>query len=206
MITVHHLKIGRPLFTLWLIEELGVPYDLKLYERNERGRAPAELKEIHPLGKSPVIVDDGHVIAESGAIALHLVDQYDTEGRFAPPPVSDKKARATFNQWLHYSEASAFAPLLLNLLLMREEDPKPPLISLFATTETTLQLDYIAQSLGDKANILGDDLTLPDIGLTYIVQMADRLGLLEGYDTLKAYMARNTSRPAFQRALAKAGA
>ena len=204
MITVHHLKIGRPIFTLWLIEELGIDYDLKIYERNEMGRAPAELKEVHPLGKSPVIDDDGHVIAESGAIALHLIENYDPEGRFAPP--TEKNARATWNQWFHYSEASGFAPLLITMLLSREQDPKPPLISMFAAGEVKLQLDYIAASLGDKPYILGDTMTLPDIGLSYICMMAERLGQLGGHPTLKAYLDRNTASPAFQRALEKAGA
>ena len=205
MITFHYLKIGRPLFTLWLMEELGVDYDLKIYERNEMGRAPADLKDIHPLGKSPVIVDDGHVIAESAAIALHLVEQYDPENRFTPPGIEEKAARATFNQWFHYSEASGFAPLLVTLLLSREQDPKPPLISMFAQAEVTLQLDYINQSLGDNPYILGKRFSLPDFGLTYIISMADRLGKLEGYENLKAYMARTTARPAFQRAYAKSG-
>jgi glutathione S-transferase len=79
MITVHHLRVGRPLFTLWLIEELGLDYNPKIYERNDMGRAPPELKTVHPLGKSPVIEDDEHVIAESGAIALHLIENYDSE-------------------------------------------------------------------------------------------------------------------------------
>ena len=204
MITVHHLRIGRPLFTLWLIEELGIDYELKLYDRTEAGRAPAELKSVHPLGKSPVIVDDGHVIAESGAIAMHLIENYDNAGLFTPP--TDAGARATWYQWLMYSEASAFAPLLLKLLLSREQDPKPPVISGFAAGEVKLQLDYISAQLGDNDYILGNSLTLPDIGITYICHMAERLGELGDYPTLQAYVARNTARPAFQRALEKAGA
>jgi glutathione S-transferase len=203
MITVHHLRIGRPLFTLWLIEELGVDYELKIYERNEMGRAPPELKDVHPLGKSPVIVDDGQVIAESGAIAMHLVENYDSAARFSPP--SDSKARATWYQWFHYSEASAFAPLLITLLLSREQEPKPPLFSMFAAAEVKLQLDYITESLGDKPYILGESLSLPDFGLTYICQMADRLGQLGDYPVLKAYVDRNMAQPALVRALEKAG-
>jgi len=203
MITVHHLRIGRPLFTLWLIEELGVDYELKLYDRNELGRAPPELKTVHPLGKSPVIEDDGHILAESGAIALHLIEHYDLTHRFAPP--EEKFARAAWHQWFHYTEASAFAPLLLTLLLSREAEPKPPLITQFAAAEVTLHLDYIAAALGDQACILGEELTLPDFGLTYICQMADRLEQLKAYPSLKAYIGRSMERPAFQRALEKAG-
>lgn len=203
MITVHHLRIGRPLFTLWLIEELGVEYELKIYDRNEMGRAPPELKEVHPLGKSPVIVDDGHVIAESGAIAMHLIENYDRDGRFAPP--SDTMERAAWYQWFHYTEASAFAPLLIMLLLSREQEPKPPLFSMFAATEVKLQLDYIAAQLGDKHYILGDSLTLPDFGMTYICQMAARLEQLADYPTLQAYVDRNMAESGLQRALEKSG-
>lgn len=204
MITVHHLRIGRPLFTLWLIEELGIDYELKLYNRNDMGRAPPELKLAHPLGKSPVIEDDGQVIAESGAIAIYLMENYDSEGRFASP--THKKARATWLQWLHYTEASAFAPLLITLLLSRTEDPKPPVFAGFAAAEVQLHLNYIAESLAEKPYILGNSLTLPDFGLAYICQMADRLGQLAGHPTLKAYVERCTAAPAFQRALARAGA
>jgi glutathione S-transferase len=192
------------LFTLWLLEELGVDYQLKIYDRNDMGRAPPELKEIHPLGKSPVIEDDGHVIAESGAIAMHLIENYDSAGRFTPP--TEKFARARWFQWFLYSEASAFAPLLINLLLSREQEPKPPVVSGFAEGEVKLQLGYISDSLGDQPYILGDTLTLPDFGITYICQMAQRLGQLGAYPSLQAYLARNSALPAFQRALEKAGA
>jgi glutathione S-transferase len=204
MITLHHLRIGRPLFTLWLLEELGVDYQLKIYDRNDMGRAPPELKQVHPLGKSPVIEDDGHVIAESGAIAMHLIENYDSAGRFTPP--TEKFARARWFQWFLYSEASAFAPLLINLLLSREQEPKPPVVSGFAEGEVKLQLGYISDSLGDQPYILGDTLTLPDFGITYICQMAQRLGQLDAYPSLQAYLARNSALPAFQHALEKAGA
>lgn len=203
MITVHHLRIGRPLFTLWLIEELGLDYSLKIYDRNDMGRAPPELKTVHPLGKSPVIEDDGHVIAESGAIAMHLMENYDNQDRFAPP--AEKFARASWYQWFHYTEASAFAPMLITLLLSREQEPKPQLFSMFAKSEVKLQLEYIAQSLGEKAFILGEQLSLPDFGLSYICQMALRLDQLDDYPTLRAYVERNMAAPAFVRALEKAG-
>jgi len=203
MLTFHHLRVGRALFSLWLIEELGVDYEIKIYERNEMRRAPPELKDVHPLGKSPVIVDDGQVIAESGAIAMHLIENYDTAGRFSPP--GDKKARAAWYQWFHYSEASAFAPLLITLLLSREQEPKPPLFGMFAATEIKLQLDYIADSLADKRYIMGDSLSLPDFGLTFICQMAGRLKQLADYPSLEAYVDRNMALPALVRALEKSG-
>ena len=204
MITVHHLRIGRSIFTVWLLEEMGLDYALKIYNRNDIGRAPPVLKEIHPLGKSPVVDFGDFVLAESGAIATHLVDTYDEEHEFAPPR-SDAQARAKWTQWLAYSEASAFAPLLVKLLLMREPDPKPPVIGAFAAGEVALQLGYMQDSLGEQDFILGDRLQAPDIGFTYICNMAERLGELGSYPKLKAYMERNMSRPAFLRALDRTG-
>ncbi|MEM9738622.1 MAG: glutathione S-transferase family protein [Pseudomonadota bacterium] len=203
MITVHHLRVGRSIFTVWFLEELALDYALKIYVRNEMNRAPPELKDAHPLGKSPVIEFGDLTLAESGAIATHLVDTYDTEHAFAPPH-SDAIARAKWNQWLAYSEASAFAPLLIKLLLTRE-DPKPPVISAFAAGEVALHLGYMQDSLGEKAFILGDTLQAPDIGFTYICHMAERLGEIGPYPSLKAYLDRNMARPAFARAMERTG-
>ena len=206
MILVHHLRIGRPLFTVWLLEELGLDYKLKIYERDPKTmRAGPELREAHPLGKSPVIEDDGLVLAETGAIAAYLIDNYDSEGAFAPP--RDRRvARARYEQWMHYPEGSAFTPLLMTMLLARSEEPVPKLISRFAEGETALHLGYIESELGDKSFILGDRLQGPDIGLSYIVSMARRLGLIEDRARLRAYLDRVQARPAFARALARAGA
>jgi len=204
MIRVHHLRVGRSVFTVWLLEELGLEYELKIYVRNEMGRAPPELKEAHPLGKSPVIEIDGMTLAESGAIASYLIDRFDTAHALAPPR-EDAEAHAIWTQWLHYSEGSAFAPLLIRMLLSREQDPHAPLIEAFSSGEVALQLGYIQDALGDKAFILGEALQAPDIGLTYICGMAARLGELDPYPPLQAYLERNTARPAFLRALERTG-
>ena len=205
MILVHHLRIGRPIFTVWLLEELGVDYELKIYVRNPQTmRAQADLKQAHPLGKSPVIEDGDLKLSESGAITTYLIDTYDTEGKLAPP-VSDRAARARYNQWLHYPEGSAFLPLLLKLLLLREQDPKPPLISGFADGETALHLQYIADFLGDKQFLLGDDLQGVDFGMAYIIEFAQRIGELDRFPNLDAYLTRMKARPAFRRACERAG-
>jgi glutathione S-transferase len=205
MILVHYLRVGRPLYTVWLLEELGLDYELEVYLRDpETMRAPPELKQAHPLGKSPVIVDGDLTIAESGAIAAYLIDTYDTAGALAPPR-DDTRAWTTYNQWLHYPEGSAFASLLMKLLLSREAEPLPPLVSGFATGEVALQLGYIQDSLGDKPFILGDTLQTPDIGVTYIVALADRLGELGPYPALVSYLERNTARPAYMRAKQRGG-
>ena len=205
MILVHYLRIGRPIFTVWLLEELGLDYELKIYLRNtETMRAQADLKQAHPLGKSPVIEDGDLKLAESGAITSYLIDTYDAQGAFAPPR-SDRRARAIYTQWLHYSEGSAFLPLLLKLLLSREQPPLPPLISGFARGETDLHLGYIEAFLGDKPYLLGENLQGPDFGMSYIVQLAQRVGELGNHPALEDYLTRTTSRPAFLRARERAG-
>lgn len=202
MILVHHLRIGRSVFTVWLLEELGLDYELKIYERDRNMRAQADLKAAHPLGKSPVIEDGDLKLAESGAIAAYLVDTYDKDNLLAPPR-DDVAARAEWTQWLHYSEGSAFAPLLMKLLLRGENEPT--LISTFADGEVTRQLRYIDGFLGDKTFLLGERIQAPDFGMTYIAHMAHRLGELEPYPRIGAYLQRNTARPAFKRAMQRTG-
>ena len=204
MILVHHLRIGRSVFTVQLLEELGLDYELKIYDRNAEFRAPPELKEAHPLGKSPVIEIDGFTLSESGAIAMYLTETRDPENLLGPVP-GDHRARAEWLQWLHYTEASAFAPLLMTLLLSRAPDPKPEVFKAFSEREVTLHLDHMEKQIGEKPFVLGERFQAPDIGMAYIAQMADRFGLLEDRPTLKAYSARNTERPAFQRAMEKTG-
>lgn len=204
MIRVHHLRVGRSVFTVWLLEELGLDYELEIYERNAFGRAPEALRAVHPLGKSPVIEDGGVMLVESGAIAAHLIETYDKDGALGPSK-DDPAERAAWTQWLHYAEGSAFAPLLLKLLLSREQDPKPPLITGFAAGETALHLTYLRDNLGENPFLLGDRLRGPDFGVTFICQLADRLGALDAYPTLKAYLQRNTARPSFVRAMERTG-
>ncbi len=204
MILVHHLRVGRAVFTVWLLEEMGLDYELKIYLRDENGRAQDDLKAAHPLGKSPVIEDGDIKLAESGAIASYLLDRYDTEGRFSPPR-SDVKAFATFTQWLHYPEGSAFAPLLMKLLMLRGEGPRPERIDAFAAGEVAKHLAYIQDQIGDRPFVLGDQFQAPDIGVTYIVNLAHRLGELGPYPTLGAYLERQLARPAFLRAVERSG-
>ena len=205
MILVHHLRIGRPIFTVWLLEELALEYELKIYLRDPQTmRAQADLKEAHPLGKSPVIEDNGLKLSESGAIAAYLIDNYDNDHKLAPP-ASDRVARAVYNQWLHYTEGSAFVPLLVKLVLMREEEPKPAIFSKFAAAEIPMHLSYIQDFLADKQFLLGDRLQGPDFGMGYILQLAQRVGEIESYPKLQAYLGRMLDRPAFERAKERAG-
>ena len=204
MIKVHYLVIGRPLYTVWLLEELGLEYELNIFHRDpETMRAPPELRKIHPLGKSPVIEDGDLLLSETGAIASYLIEAYSEPGEMAPNR-TDLKAWATYTQWLHYPEASAFVPLLMTMLLAR--DPRPgSLIDNFAKAEVALHLGYLNDAIGDKAYILGDKLCGADIGLGYISGMADRLDQLGPYANVQSYIERLRARPAFIRARERTG-
>ena len=125
MLTVHHLNNSRSQRVLWLLEELGVPYEIVRYQRQPDMRAPQELRAIHPLGKSPVITDNGNTIAESGAIAEYIIDTYG-KGRLIPPPKTPERLRYTY--WLHYAEGSAMPPLLLKLLFTLMPKRAPALL------------------------------------------------------------------------------
>lgn len=200
MLTIHHLRVGRSIFTVWLLEELELDYEVKEYFRNpETNRAPPELKKIHPLGKCPVIDDDGLILSESGAIASYLLEKHDQGHRFSPSP-SDLAAWATYTQWLHYPEGSVFLPLLIQLLLLRSGVPAP-VFEAFSTAEVTLHLDHISKQLGDNDYILGDTFSAADFGVCYMLSMAESLGLLSGHPSLVDYVQRNKNRPAFKRAL-----
>jgi len=185
------------------MEELGMEYELKEYLRDPNTmRAPDELKTIHPLGKSPVIEDDGLVLAESGAITTYFLEKFDREHKFSPHR-ENLNAWATYSQWLHYSEGSVFAPLLIQMLLMRDAAPSE-MLNGFSQAEVNLHLDNIAVQLGDHEFILGNQISGADFGISYAVAMAHRLGKLEGHPTLQAYIGRNMARPAFLAALKRA--
>lgn len=204
MITLHHLRIGRSIFTVWLLEELGLDYELKVYHRNpETFRSQDDIKAATPLGKSPTIEDDDILLTESGAIAAYLVDRYDTDNKLAPPR-TDWKAWAEYQRWLHYPEGSAFLPLFLRMLQAREGDNPSPVYKGFADGEIPLHLGLLDERLGKMPYILGDRFQAPDIGVSYIANMAERMGEIGPYKNLKAYADRNLEREAWKRAKERA--
>ena len=203
MITLHHLRIGRSIFTVWLLEEAGVEYQLQVYHRDpETMRSQADLKAVHPLGKSPVIEDGDLMLTESGVIADYVLEKYDTDNRLHPSR-DDLTAWARYQQWLTYPEGSVFAPLLLKMLTLRS-GVDHPVITPFSDAEIKLHFDHIVDQLGDNDYILGDDLCGADFGICYVVSMAERLGQLGDYPTLQAYATRCMNRPAFLRAKERA--
>jgi len=194
MIKLHHLRIGRSIFAVWLLEEAGVEYELEVYLRDD-------LKAVHPLGKSPIIEDGDLMLTESGVITNYILTKYDAEYKLHPS-TDDLKAWAHYQQWLTYAEGSVFAPLLLKMLTLRSGIDHP-VITPFSDAEITLHLGHIADKLGDNDYILGE-FSGADFGIAYAVSMAHRLGQLEGYPSLQAYVERCMARPAFKRAIDKA--
>jgi glutathione S-transferase len=203
MITLHHLRIGRSIFTVWLLEEVGAEYELKVYHRDPATmRAPASLREAHPLGKSPVIEDGDLVLSESGAITEYILNKFDPEYTLHPRP-TEAVERARYVQWLAYAEGSVFAPLLIKMLLLRSGEDHS-VMRPFADAEIALHLGHISSQLEGQEFILGDALSGADFGCCYMVSMAARLGQLESYPVLEEYLARVQNRDAFKRAVERA--
>ncbi len=203
MIILHHLRIGRSMFAVWQLEELGVDYEIKVYHRHpETFLAQEDLKAVHPLGKSPVIEDGDLLLSESGAITTYLLEKFDTQNKFAPPR-SDIEEWAKFTQWLHYPEGSVFGPLLVRMILLRSGQEHQAL-NAYSERETALHLGHISDQLAENEFILGNSFSAADFGVTYVVSLAKRLGQLQPYASLDAYLERNLSRPAYKRAVEKA--
>jgi len=202
MLKVHHLNNSRSQRIVWLMEELGVDYEIVPYQRDATTNlAPPELKAVHPLGKSPVITDGPITIAESGAIVEYVVAQYGA-GQLRPDPASD--AHVAYIEWLHYSEGSAMLPLMMNLYVMRLGEAGAPLHPRIAS-EIDNNLAYIAGALGDQDYLLGD-FTGADLQMSFVMEVARAFGKLAAYPTLAAYIARLQARPAFKRSIEKGGA
>jgi glutathione S-transferase len=215
MLIVHHLNNSRSQRVLWLLEELGLPYEIVCYQRQPDMRAPAELRAIHPLGKSPVITDNGNTLAESGAIVEYIIDSYG-EGRLIPPAGTPERLR--FNYWLHYAEGSAMPPLLLKLLftLMPKRTPAllRPLVRKVSNQVLTAlvnpqlkqHMTYWEDELGKSQWFAGNEFTAADIQMSFPVEAAAaRAGLDQGHPRAMAYLDRIHARPAYQRALEKGG-
>jgi len=203
MIVVHHLNDSRSQRILWLLEELGVPYDIKRYDRDAQTRlAPAELKAVHPLGKSPVITDGERTVHESGAIIDYLIRRHGG-GRLAPALGSE--AYETYLQWLHYAEGSAMLPMLLNMYVMRLGEAGAPLHPRIHG-EMANHLGYVEGALEGRDWLLGQEFSGADIQMSFVGEVAGAFGQLDRYPAIKAWVGRLQSRPAYKAALERGGA
>ena len=203
MIVVHHLNNSRSQRILWLLEELGTPYEIKFYQRDATTNlAPPELKGVHPLGKSPVVSDGELRIAESGAAVDYLIRKYGG-GRFMPAPGTTEHER--YLEWLHYAEGSAMLPLMLNLYTMRLGEAAAPLKGRI-DSEIDNHLGYVEASLNGHPFLLGSEFTGADVQMSFVGEVGRAFGRLAAMPNLTAWVERLHARPAFKTALEKGGA
>ncbi len=223
MITVHHLETSRSQRVLWLLEELGVPYEIKRYQRDPKTRlAPAALKAVHPLGKSPVITDGDETVAESGAILEYLVERYgaQAQGELAhlqPTPGTAQQRESRF--WMHYAEGSFMNWMVMKLVFVTiPTQPMPFFVrpiarQLCAQVQAKLidpnietAMAFMEANLGSHLWFAGEQLSMADFQMSFAVEAAlARGGEVARFPHLAAYRARMQARPAYQRALAKGG-
>jgi glutathione S-transferase len=198
---VHHLANSRSQRLLWLLEEMELPYEVKRYERDPKTmRAPPELRAVHPLGRSPLLEEDGTILAESAAIIEHLVK---TTGKFGAPAGADGERR--FHMFLHYAEGSLMPPLL-SLLVVRRlgllgRPARKPLLAMFDE-----HLAWLESELATRDWFAGDAFSAADVMMSFPLEAArSRAGLDDRYPNILAWLARIHARPAYQRALAAGG-
>jgi glutathione S-transferase len=217
MVTVHHLNNSRSQRVLWLLEELGLDYNVVRYQRDpDTMLAPASLRKVHPLGKSPVLVDGDNTLAESGAVLEYLVERYDLAHRFAPSPGTPEQLR--YRYWMHYAEGSAMPPLLMSLVFSRiRQAPMPFLVrpvargiadkvmKTFVGPQVKLHLDYMESELGKLGWFAGEDFSAADIQMSFPVEAAAARAGAGGRPNLARFLQRIHARPAYQRALEKGG-
>jgi glutathione S-transferase len=217
MIVVHHLNNSRSQRVLWLLEELGLPYEIRHYQRNKKTKlAPPELRAVHPLGKSPVITDGELTLAESGAIVEYLAETYG-DGKLAPRPGTLEYQ--SYRYWMHYAEGSAMPPLLLKLVFDQvERAPMPFFVkpiakrisakvnAAFIGPQIRTHLDFMEGELGKSEWFAGKRFSAADIQMSFPLEAAASRGGLDGTrPKLVAFLARVHARPAYKRALEKGG-
>ena len=217
MITVHHLNNSRSQRILWLLEELGLEYDIKRYERNpETMLAPDSLRKVHPLGKSPVITDGEVTLAESGAIVEYLTGRYGNGALIPAPEMKEQLRRYTY--WLHYAEGSAMPPLLLKLVLNKMEEGTPAVLrfatraitgaakSGFVDPQIALHLDYVNAELAKSTWFVGDEFTAADIQMSFPLEEAAASGEVDQQrGAIQEFLNRIHARPAYKKALERGG-
>jgi len=202
MLVVHHLNESRSQRILWLMEELGVPYEIKAYARDATTRlAPPELTAIHPLGKSPVITDGDQVIHESGAIIDYVIRRHGG-GRLAPNPSTPEYD--AYQQWLHYAEGSAMLPLMMFMYVARLGEAGAPLHPRIEG-EIANHMSYIEAQLAGRDFLLGSELSGADVQMSFVPEVLKAFGKLAAYPNMSAWIERLHARPAWQAALEKSG-
>lgn len=220
MITVHHLNNSRSQRVLWLLEELTLPYEIKHYQRDAKtSLAPPELRQVHPLGKSPVITDGSLTVAESGAILEYLVDRYG-QGRLKPAnPAPENEDTLRYRFFMHFAEGSAMSPLLMKLVFSKVKRAPMPffvkpiakgiadkVLKGFVQPNIDSQLQFLEAELASRPWFAGAEFTAADVQMSFPVEAAaTRGGDMNAYPRLRDFLARIHARPAYQRALERGG-
>lgn len=215
MITVHHLNNSRSQRVLWLLEEMGALYEVKRYERDAKTMlAPSALKAVHPLGKSPVITENGNTIAETGAIIEYILDKHG-DGRLIPGKGTPERLRYTY--WLHYAEGSAMTPLLLKLIFTRIPMSAPGLMKGFVSSvmkqaqkrisdpQIGMHMNYWDQELSKSEWFAGNEFTAADIMMSFPLEAAAQRAGARSRPMIAAFLDRIHKRPAYLAALKKGG-
>ncbi|MEC6814711.1 glutathione S-transferase [Photobacterium toruni] len=196
MITLHHLNKSRSKRIIWLLEELDLAYEVKPYLRDAvTFLAPPELKNIHPLGKSPVIEDNGAVIAESGAITEYLIQTYNPN----LAPKAGTSAYIEYLQWLHFAESSAILPLLLKMFVAKDS-AKTNFLEGYADVEAEKVISYFEQSLEGKTYLVEERLTGADIMMSFIAEILQNNGMIVNYPNIQRYQAQLATHDKFVKA------
>ena len=217
MIIVHHLENSRSHRILWLLEELGIDYQIKSYQRDKTtSLAPPELSAVHPLGKSPVITDGDVTVAESGLIVEYLIEKYGN-GRLMPTAGTPEHLQ--FRYWMHYAEGTLMPLMLISLMLNRIENAPVPFfikpvtkqiatkaMAAYAGPNIELNLGYLDTALQKSGWFCGNEMTGADILLSFPIEAAaTQFELEEGYPALHEFQQRIRALPAYKRAIEKGG-
>jgi len=216
VITVHHLNNSRSQRVLWLLEELGLPYEIQHYQRDAKtSLAPAELRKVHPLGKSPVITDSGLTVAESGAILEYLVDRYG-QGRLKPTGEQDL---LHYRYFMHFAEGSAMPPLLMKLVFNKVKRAPMPffvkpiakgiadkVLKGFVQPNIDAQLKFLEGELSSRPWFAGEAFSAADVQMSFPIEAAAaRGGAMDSHPKLRQFLDRIHARPAYQKALERGG-
>ena len=201
-VTVHHLNNSRSQRILWLLEELGADYELVTYQRDaETNLAPAELKQVHPLGKSPVIEDDGLMISESGAIIQYLCERHGGEN-WLPAPDGEEHIRHL--EWMQFGESSFFVPVMLKIYAGRLGEAAAPLMPR-VDEQMAAHVDFTEQNISDELHFVGCDWSAADVMMSFPAEIAVMQGYAERAPKLARFVEAIHARPAWQRARERGG-
>lgn len=196
-IVLHHLEYSRSTRVIWLLEEMGTPYEMVRHQRDPQTfRAPPGLAEVHPLSKAPTVIVDGHVMVESGAIIEYLIERFGSE-TLAPANAKDRPA---YLEWLHFAEGTMASPIIFSALAPRFGG-LGPMLGGFMGAEVTKLLDHVERAVTGHDYLVGDRLSGADINMAYLLEVATASKQIGDRPNLTAYLERLRARPAYQKSI-----